>query len=147
MLQEHQFSEARRQFSALYDSIYNALKPAIIRRGREQEVLLLRKDMLKSVLEKFTLKAEALEEDDGSTTLALDELDIAVNAPTLEEALKELVKELKVYAQDYLDRAQLFLNAPNRRHHLPYVLRIALCSSDEEIKGLVDVVCRQNSGT
>ncbi|MGB9859746.1 MAG: exoribonuclease R [Moorellaceae bacterium] len=146
MLQEHQFSEARRQFSALYDNIYNALKPAIIRRGREEEVLLLRKDMLKSVLEKFTLKAEALEEDDGSTTLALDELDIAVNAENLEEALDELVEELKLYAQDYLDRAQLFLNAPNRRHHLPYVLRIALCNSDEEVKGLVEVVCRQNSG-
>lgn len=147
MLQEHQFSEARRQFSALYDSIYNALKPVIIRRGREEEVLLLRKDMLKSVLEKFSLRAEALEEDDGSITLAVDELDIAVNASTLEEALKELVEELKIYAQDYLNRAQLFLNAPNRRHHLPYVLRIALCDSDEEIKGLVEVVCRRDSET
>jgi hypothetical protein len=147
MLQEHQFSEARRQFSALYDSIYNALKPAIIRRGREEEVLLLRKDMLKSALEKYVLSAEALEEDDGSVTLALDELDIAVNAPTLEEAFDELVRELKLYAQDYLDRIQLFLNAPNRRHHLPYILRIALCGSDEEIKGLVELVCRQDSGT
>ncbi|HBT47976.1 MAG TPA: hypothetical protein DEA73_08925 [Peptococcaceae bacterium] len=45
MLQEHQFSEARRQFSALYDSIYNALKPVVIRRGRQEEALLLRKDI------------------------------------------------------------------------------------------------------
>lgn len=146
MLQEHRFSEARRQFSALYDSIYNALKPVVIRRGRQEEVLLLRKDMLKSLLEKFSLKAVAFEEEDGSVTLALDELDIAVNAPSLEEAVNELVQELKLYAQDYLDRAQLFLNTPNRRHHLPYILRVALCNSDEEVKGLVEVVCRQNLG-
>lgn len=146
MLQEHQFSEARRQFSALYDSIYNALKPVVIRRGRQEEVLLLRKDMLKSLLEKFSLKAVAFEEEDGSVTLALDELDIAVNAPSLEEAVNELVQELKLYARDYLDRAQLFLNAPNRRHHLPYILRVALCNSDEEVKDLVEVVCRQNLG-
>lgn len=146
MLQEHQFSEARRQFSALYDSIYNSLKPVVIRRGRQEEVLLLRKDMLKSLLEKFSLKAVAFEEEDGSVTLALDELDVAVNAPSLEEAVSDLVQELKIYARDYLDRAQLFLNAPNRRHHLPYILRVALCNSDEEVKGLVEVVCRQNLG-
>lgn len=147
MLQEHQFSEARRQFSALYDSIYNSLRPAVIRRGREEEILLLRKDIFTSMLEKFPLRAEVLEEDDGSVTLALDQLDIAVNAPSLEQAMDELVQELKIYAQDYLDRAQLFLNAPNRRHHLPYVLRIALCGSDEEIKALVEVPCRRNSET
>ncbi|MGB9661118.1 MAG: exoribonuclease R [Moorellaceae bacterium] len=143
MLEEHQFSEARRRFSTLYDSIYNALKPAIIRRGRGEEILLLRKDMLKPVLEKFPLKAEALKEDDGSITLALDELGLAVNAPSLEEAVSDLVRELKLYVQDYLDRIQLFMNAPNRRHHLPYILRIALCDSDEEVRALVEVVCQR----
>jgi len=145
MLQEHQFSEARREFSAIYDSIYNALKPAVIRRGRGEEILLLRKDIFRTVLEMFPLKAELLEEEDGSVTLALDRLDIAVNAPSLQQAVEEIVQELKIYARDYLDRAQLFLNAPNRRPHFPYVLRIALCDSDEEIKALIEVSCRQNS--
>ncbi|MGB9887398.1 MAG: exoribonuclease R [Moorellales bacterium] len=145
MLPEVQFSEARRQFSALYDSIYNALRPAVVRRGRDEEVLLLRKDMLGSLLERFPFRVELLREDDGSVTLALDQLDLAVNAGSLDEAVKELVKELRMYAQDYLERAPLFLNAPNRRAHLPYVLRIALCRSEDEVRALLEMPCLQGS--
>ncbi|TDA69858.1 MAG: exoribonuclease R [Clostridia bacterium] len=146
MFAEVQFSQARRDFSALYDTVYHGLKPALVRR-RSEEVLLVREDLVKELLKDFVLKPEVLEEEDGSVTLALDEMDLAVNGPTLEEALEELAQEIKLYCQDYLDRPQLFLNAPNRRPHFPYVLRVALCDSDEEIKALLELPCRQGSGS
>ena len=47
---------------------------------------------------------------------------------------------MKIYAEDYKDRIQLFLHAPNRRGHFPCILRIWLCDSDEEIRSLHDLL-------
>lgn len=146
MLAELGFSEARRDFSALYDAVSQRLKPALIRRRRaEEEVLLLRRDLARELLRAFSLKPQVLYEEDGSVTLALDQLDLAVNGPSLAEAADDLVREVKLYCQDYLERMALFLCAPNRRGHFPYILRVALCQDDAEIRGLLEIPCRRDS--
>ncbi|NMA68022.1 MAG: exoribonuclease R [Desulfitobacterium sp.] len=137
MLTELQFTDARKQFSALYDSVFNSFNPAIIKRKNTEEVALLRVDLLQMILEDYKLIPEVLQEDDGSITLALDVLEIYVNNSTLELATKDLVEDLKEYAQDYSNRPQLFLHAPNRAHHFPYVLRIMLCENDDEIRTMI----------
>jgi len=139
MLGELQFTEARKDFSSLYNEVFNGYKPMIIKRKQAEEVLVLRTDLQKMLLSSFNLKPEVLHEDDGSVTLALDNLEIYVNGENLDEAVKELVDDLKNYAQDFIARSQLFLNAPNRRSHFPYVLRILLCENDEEIRGLLEL--------
>lgn len=148
VLTELQFSEARRDLSALYDVVSHSLKPALIRRRRtEEEVLLLRRDLARQLLRSFSLKLDVVYEKDGSVTLALDQLDLVVNGSTLEEAVNDLVRELKLYCQDYLERMPLFINAPNRRDHFPYILRIALCENDAEIRDLLELPCPQGSGS
>jgi PHD/YefM family antitoxin component YafN of YafNO toxin-antitoxin module len=137
MLSELQFTEARNQFSTLYDSVYNSFNPAIVKRKQTEQVALLRVDLLKMVLEDYKLNPDVIQEDDDSITLALDSLDIYANNSTLDSAVKDLIEDLKIYAQDYLDRSQLFFHAPNRKHHFPYVLRILLCDNDEEIRTLI----------
>ena len=84
------------------------------------------------------LSAEVLPEENGSVTIAVDALEIAVNGDTREEAVQELLAELKRYAADYMERIQLFVNAPNRRAHLPFVLRIILADNDDEILQMVN---------
>ena len=71
--------------------------------------------MQQDILKPYRLKPEILPEKDGSITAALNEIEIGVNEPTMDEAVNELVQELKLYAQDYLDRLQLFLNAPTAK--------------------------------
>jgi len=139
MLTEVNFTEARNDFSSLYDQVFNAFKPAIINRKKTEQVLLLRADLQKMLLSSFSLKPEVITEDDNSVTLSLDQLEIYVNGNTLEEAIKILIDDLKFYAQDYIQRSQLFLHAPNRRSHFPYVLRILLCDNDEEIRSLLEL--------
>ena len=139
MLNELQFTDARKNFTTMYNEVFNSYKPMIIKRKQTEEVLLLRTDLQKMLLSNFTLKPEILHENDGSITLALDTLEIFVNGETLEKAFLELVQDLKYYAQDYVDRSHLFLNAPNRRPHFPYVLRILLCKNDEEIRSLLEI--------
>lgn len=139
MLTEVNFTEARNDFSSLYDQVFNAFKPAIINRKKTEQVLLLRADLQKMLLSCFSLKPEVITEADNSVTLSLDQLEIYVNGNTLEEAIKILIDDLKFYAQDYIQRSQLFLHAPNRRSHFPYVLRILLCDNDEEIRSLLEL--------
>ena len=86
-----------------------------------------------------TLKPEVLPEEDGSITLAIDQVDISIKADSLDQAKQEMAKELCLYACDYMERSQLFLNAPNRRPHFPYVLRILLCDNVEEVGQLLEL--------
>lgn len=139
MLNELQFTEARNQFSNLYDSVYNSFNPAIVKRKNTEQVALLRLDMLKMLLKDYKFVPEIIQEDDGSITLALDVLEIYANNDTLELAMKDLIEDLKLYAQDFLTRSQLFLHAPNRAHHFPYVLKIMLCDNDEEIQAMLEL--------
>lgn len=110
----------------------------MVKRKQTEKVLILRKDLQQMILSDFTLKPEILWEDDGSVTLSLDTLEIYVNAEDKQKAEEELIKELKIYAQDYIQRSQLFLNAPNRRAHFPYVMRILLCEDDKELHQMLE---------
>ncbi len=139
MLSEHNITNARKDFSSLYDEVFNDLKPAIIKRKKVEQVILLRVDLQKMLLSHFSLKPEVITEKDNSITLSLDQLEIYVNSSNTEEAVKELVEDLKLYAQDYIQRSQLFFHAPNRRSHFPYVLRILLCDNDKEILNLMEL--------
>ena len=138
MLQELTITDARKQLSNLFDSAYNAYKPVMVKRKQTEKVLILRKDLQQMILSEFTLKPEVLLEEDGSVTLSLDTLEIYVNAEDKQKAEEELIKELKIYAQDYIQRSQLFLNAPNRRAHFPYVMRILLCEDDKELHQMLE---------
>ncbi|MFZ3132233.1 MAG: exoribonuclease R [Desulfosporosinus sp.] len=137
MLSELQFTEARNQFSTLYDSVFNSFNPTIIKRKQTEQVALLRVDLLKMVLEDYKLNTGIIQEDDGSITLTLDSLEMYANNSTLDLASSDLVEDLKLYAQDYMDRSQLFLQAPNRKSHFPYVLKVMLCDNDKEIRSLL----------
>jgi hypothetical protein len=128
------FSEARSRFSQLFDEAVEELRPVLVRRGARQAAVLMAREDLDVLLAPFTLRPQVLREDDGSVTIAVDELDWAVNAASVEEAAGALAADLRQYAKDYLERAPLFLRAPNRRPHFPYVLKIALSRDEEEIR-------------
>lgn len=138
MLQELDFSEARQRLSEVYEQAFVGLTPVLVRRHGKQEVLVIRRDLVEdNLLSAYQFRPEVLPEEDGSVTIALDEIDWAVNAATRDEAALQLVADVKDYATRYVQQAQLFFNAPNRKGHLPWVLRILLCDSDEEIRRVI----------
>ncbi|SHJ74012.1 Antitoxin of toxin-antitoxin, RelE / RelB, TA system [Desulfofundulus thermosubterraneus DSM 16057] len=139
MLAEVQFTAARKSLTEIFDNVWHRFLPALIKRRQAEEVLLVRRDLQEDILRAYRFKPEILPEEDGSVTLALDELGIAVNAATLEEAVEELVREIKIYAEDYMKRPELFLNAPNRKAHFPYILRVWLCKNEQDIKSLLEL--------
>ncbi|MDA8335548.1 MAG: exoribonuclease R [Peptococcaceae bacterium] len=139
MIAEYQFSAARSSLTEIVDNTWNRYLPAIIKRRNAEEILVMRQDMLKDILKSYPLRPKVFTEDDGSTTIALDELDIAVNGTAKDEAVNGLVNELKIYAEDYYSRIGLFINSTNRKQHLPYIFRIWLCKNDDEIKSLLEM--------
>jgi len=64
-------------------------------------------------------------EDDGSITLSMDDMDLAVNAPSKEAAIKALCRDMVEYA--------VYSAAPNRAAHAPLVEEI-LAATPQELR-------------
>ena len=63
-------------------------------------------------------------EDDGSITLSMDDMDLAVNAPSKEAAIKALCRDMVEYAEEYRKAFAVYSAAPNRAAHAPLVKEI-----------------------
>lgn len=80
-------TEVRKNWSAVCDSVVRK-RPEFIRRVRDDLVLMSKDDLL-SMLENYHYLARAYKEDDGSVTVSLDDIDIAENGETIESARKK----------------------------------------------------------
>ena len=94
---------------------------------------------LQKFLEPLKFNISFFEEEDGSFTGTLEELDLIENAPSKKECLFSLLEAMKEYAQDFYNEFSLWSSAPNRKSHIPYILKI-LSSSDSQLIG--DIICR-----
>ena len=63
-------------------------------------------------------------EDDGSITLSMDDMDLVVNAPSKEAAIKALCRDMVEYAEEYRKEFAVYSAAPNRAAHAPLVKEI-----------------------
>ncbi len=89
-------------------------------------------NMLQFFLEtlNFTVSFDA--EDDGSFTGTVEELDLCENSQSKNGCMMLLLEAMKEYAQDFYREFDLWSSAPNRRKHIPYVIKI-LSSSDKKL--------------
>ncbi|MGE5578748.1 MAG: hypothetical protein ACM3WU_01790 [Bacillota bacterium] len=139
VIAEYNFSKARSNLTELIDGVQQ-LAPAVIRPRKKTEdaSVVLSRAFLKMILqeaETSRVQPRVLSEADGSVTVILEPLDIAVNSGSREAAIQEAVNEAVEYAREYLDPSNVafYLRSPNRRPHLSTVLRIAICDSTPEI--------------
>lgn len=72
-------------------------------------------------------------EDDGSITLSMDDMDLAVNAPSKEAAIKALCRDMVEYAEEYRKAFAVYSAAPNRAAHAPLVEEI-LAATPQELR-------------
>ena len=91
------------------------------------------------VSDKLRFNISLFPESDGSVTGVVDELDLVENAETQKDCLALLISAMRDYARDFYQEFELWASAPNRRTHIPYVLKI-LSSSDAQLTE--DIVCR-----
>lgn len=72
-------------------------------------------------------------EDDGGITLSMDDMDLAVNAPSKEAAIKALCRDMVEYAEEYRKEFAMYSAAPNRAAHAPLVKEI-LAATPQELR-------------
>ena len=97
-------------------------------------------DVLADVLETYKFTADRYIEDNGSVTLCLNEIDLAVNAGSEEEAIEKMSADILEYAGDYYNFFDRWYASDNRRGHLPYVIKAIMLNDTEKIGGII--TCR-----
>jgi hypothetical protein len=89
---------------------------------RDERAVLVGLDDLDVLLAPHEFHPEAYFEDDA-VTLWLPEFALYGRGCNYDEAQEDLVDEVRSYVTDYLEDAAAYLNAPNRSHHYPHVVR------------------------
>lgn len=124
-------TEVRKNWSTTLDKVIRE-KPAYIKRTRD-EITMMDVRVLSYLLAIYKYDAKKYVENDGSITLSLNYIDLVVNAMDENSAIDKMVLEIKEYAEEYYDDFQEYSVSPNRRNHVPYVLK-ALISDNESIR-------------
>ena len=131
-------TDVRRQWSKVIDTAIRE-KPVFIKRTRDQ-VMISNVEHIKSLLNDYHLSAKKFNEEDGSITLSIQELDIVANGLTIKLAKQELAKNLLEYAEEFYQDFAFWSKAPNRKAHTPYVLKILLNENMDEL--ISDIKCQ-----
>ena len=92
------------------------------------------------LLEAYQFSADRYLEDDGSVTLGLNEIDLVENGSDEEMARTNMGQGILEYAKHYYEDFDIFFHAPNRKGHLPYVIK-ALTINDPKRLGRL-IICR-----
>lgn len=131
-------ADVRQEWSSVMDTAIRR-KPVFVKRTRDY-MMLADTGLIARLLDGVKFYADEYSEDDGSVTLALRDMDIAVNGADGAEARSALVSAILEYAEEYYDNFELYSASPNRAPHLPYVIKALAASSPKELEA--SIVCR-----
>ena len=135
-------TEVRKQWSSVCDDVIRK-SPIFIKRTRDNMVL-ANIDTFIYILDIYRFTAKKYVEDDGSITLSLDQIDLAENGENEEIARQLLGESILEYADEYYDEYELYHSAPNRRDHLPYVLKALAINDPTKIGGSITCQAGKN---
>lgn len=129
-------TDVRQNWSAIMECAVRE-KPQFIKRTRDYMVLADIK-FLEELLAAYHFTADRFNEDDGSVTLSLKELDLVENSKTEDEAKLLLGHSILEYAEDYYSEFNLWNSAPNRKGHIPYVLKALIINDAKKIGDIIE---------
>lgn len=131
-------TEVRKKWSEFIDVVVRK-HPISFKRNRDV-LTILSMEHVDGMLSKYELNMSIFNEEDGTITATLDEIDIAVNAATIEDVHEQLLTDIVQYALDYMEDFEMYFHAPNRKAHFPYVYKILLSEHDvDKLKAMIGV--------
>ncbi|MBQ6480787.1 MAG: hypothetical protein IJI45_06690 [Anaerolineaceae bacterium] len=131
-------TDVRKNWSMTCDNVIRN-RPLIFKRTHDEMILASTEDM-KRLLDSYKFDTVLYKEDDGSVTAALKAIDLAENGADKETACIMLAEAILDYAEEYYSEFKLYSNAPNRRPHLPYVMKAILLGDPVSVKE--EMLCR-----
>ena len=125
------FSPAKSQLSDVMTQVFHGHQPRIVSRhhGKEQ-MLLVRPDDLVAMLGEHRLDVQAVYDSD-EVTLRVPDLGVLGYGETLDEAIDDLLVELRAYATRFFREPARFM-ATSRCAHAAALLRFALAGEDDQ---------------
>jgi len=127
-----EFSDAKARLSDVMTEVVHGHLPRLVRRHRgKEEMLLLRPDDLARSLSSFRFDTRLVVRK-GEVTAQLAELGVLGFGETTDEAMSDLVVELRTYARRFFERAAFYLET-ERAAHLPWLLRFAMTPEGEQL--------------
>ena len=132
-------SDVRNNFSEFIDSVVRD-RPGFMTRNNRDMLTTLNLEHLAVLMEPLQFHASVQQDENGDFVATLEEINdlIAVGTNT-DESLTVLAQDLMDYAEEYLTVSfRMYFNAPNRRSHFPYVLKIATQDSVDDVKRLIN---------
>lgn len=135
-------TDVRKNWSEVADTVIRT-RPQFIKRTRDY-MMLSNCDLVEALLEAYKFTALEFTEEDGSTTLSLNEIDLVENAPTKDEAKRLLAEAILEYAIDYYSEFNLWSSAPNRKNHVPYVLKALIFDDVRKIEECITCQAGEN---
>jgi len=130
-------TDVRREWSSIVDAVVRD-KPQFIKRTRDY-MFLSNVKTLESLLSAYTFHVGVFDEDDGSVTLSLDEIDLVENGVDLNDAITKLAYGILDYSEDYYREFSYWARG-SRVSHIPYVLKALIINDVKKIGDLI--VCR-----
>ncbi len=121
MIEVMNATDVRRDWSAVVDNTVRT-KPQFFKRTRDY-IFLSDLRFMEELLKGYSYSALRMDEEGGSVTLALNEIDLVENGRDEAEAREKLAKAILEYAEDYYNDFSYWSSAPNRRAHIPYVFK------------------------
>lgn len=121
MIQVMNATDVRKEWSTVVDTTVR-VKPQFFKRTRDY-IFLSDLHFMEELLEGYSYTAVRMDEEDGSVTLALNEIDLVENGKDEMEARMKLAASILEYAEDYYVDFSYWGSAPNRRPHIPYVFK------------------------
>ena len=114
-------TEPGRDWSTAVDAAARS-KPQFFKRNGD-DFFLADFRFMEELLNVCSYTADYMEEEDGSVTLALHEIDLVENGKDEAEARSKLASSILEYAEDFYADFTYWGSAPNRKSHIPYVFK------------------------
>ena len=131
MLQLMNATDVRKKWSSVVDATIR-VKPQFFKRTRDY-VFLSDFHFMEDLLAGYSYSATQMTEEDGSITLALNEIDLVENGKDEKDARKKLASAILEYAEDYYSDFSYWGSAPNRKSHIPYVFKALFIGDIQKI--------------
>jgi hypothetical protein len=129
-------TNVRREWSQFFDGVVHS-QPAFVRRNRDYLVA-LSLEHLQLVLSIYRFHMEYEQEEDGTYSGSLAEIDVVGNAASKDALKRILAEDLVEYAKQYMREYQLYFHSLNRREHFPYILLVLAQDDISSVEKLID---------
>lgn len=125
----------RKEWSAVCDSVIHG-RPKFIKRTRDK-MMFSSLDTMSDILSGYQFTATKFCEDDDSITLVLNEIDLVENGLDEQSARSALAKSIMEYSLNYYNEYELFSRAPNRKGHIPYILKALIVDDEKQLEEML----------